>query len=88
MISFGALVYLLCFASSALCAYLLSNAFRRQKERLLLWSSLCFCCLALNNLLVLIDIIVLPDLDLVPLRSLTALAAVTLLIYGFIWEIE
>lgn len=88
MISFEAVVYLLCFASSALCAYLLLNAFRRQRERLLLWSSLCFCFLALNNLLVFIDIIVLPDFDLVPFRSATALAATALLIYGFIWEIE
>ena len=88
MISFEAIVYLLCFVSSALCAYLLWNAFRRQRERLLLWSSLCFCFLALNNLLVFIDIILLPDMNLVPFRSLTALAAISLLIYGFIWEIE
>lgn len=88
MISFEAIVYLLCFVSSALCAYLLSNAFRLQRERLLLWSSLCFCFLALNNLLVFIDIILLPDLNLVPFRSLAALAAISLLIYGFIWEIE
>ena len=88
MISFEAIVYFLCFASSALCAYLLSNAFRRQKERLLLWSSLCFYLLALNNLLVFVDIILLPDLDLLPFRSLAALAAMAILIYGFIWEIE
>jgi hypothetical protein len=66
----------------------LSNAFRRRRERLLLWSSLCFCFLALNNLLVFIDIILLPELNLVPFRSITALAATSLLIYGFIWEIE
>ena len=88
MISFEAVVYFLCFASGALCAYLLSNAFRRQKERLLLWSSLCFYLLALNNLLVFIDIILLPDMDLLPLRASTALAATAILIYGFIWEIE
>lgn len=88
MISFEAVVYFLCFASSALCAYLLSNAFSRQRERLLLWSGLCFCFLALNNLLVFIDIILLPDFNLVPFRSIMALAATSLLIYGFIWEIE
>ena len=88
MINFEAIVYFLCFVSSALCAYLLSSAFRRQKERLLLWSGLCFCFLALNNLLVFIDIVLLPDLNLVPFRSITALAATTILIYGFIWEIE
>jgi hypothetical protein len=88
MIGFEAVVYFLCFVSSALCAYLLSRAFSRQKERLLLWSSLCFCLLALNNLLVFVDIILLPDINLVPFRSLTALAATAVLLYGFIWEIE
>lgn len=88
MISFEAVVYLLCFASSALCAYLLSNAFRRQRERLLLWSSLCFWLLALNNFLVFVDIILLPSLNLIPFRSITALSATALLLYGFIWEIE
>ena len=88
MISFEAIVYFLCFLSSTLCFYLLLSGFRRQHERLLLWSSLCFGLLALNNLLVFVDIILLPDLDLVPFRSLTALGAGALLLYGFIWEIE
>jgi len=88
MISFEAVVYFLCFASSALCAYLLSNGFSRQRERLLLWSSLCFWFLALNNLLVFVDVILLPDLNLIPFRSITALAATGILLYGFIWEIE
>jgi hypothetical protein len=88
MISFEAVVYFLCFISSTLCFSLLLSAFRRQRERLLLWSSLCFCLLALNNLLVFVDIILLPDLNLLPLRSLTALTAMVLLLYGFVWEIE
>jgi hypothetical protein len=88
MISFEAGVYLLCFLSSGLCAYLLVTAFVRREEKLLLWSAVCFCFLAVNNLLVFIDIIVLPGLDLTPWRSLTSLAAVSALIYGFIWEIE
>jgi uncharacterized protein DUF5985 len=85
---FGAVVYSLCFVTSGLCAYLLMTAFNRQKEKLLLWSGMCFCLLALNNLLVFIDIVLLPNTDLSLPRSLTALAAVAVLIYGFIWEIE
>lgn len=86
--SFEAVVYLLCFLAATLCGYLLVAAYRRGRERLLLWSAVCFCLLALNNLLVFIDIILLPDMDLTLLRSLTALAAVGTLIYGFIWEID
>jgi hypothetical protein len=88
MSSFGAVVYALCFVSSSLCAYLLMAAFKRSKENLLLWSGLCFCLLGLNNLLVFVDIVLLPDIDLALWRSLTALAAVAVLIYGFVWEIE
>ena len=55
---------------------------------LLLWSGLCFCLLALNNLLVVVDLLLIPDIDLSLVRSLTALAAGSLMLYGFIWEIE
>lgn len=88
MISFEAAVYLLCFLSSALCAYLLVMAFNRRAEKLLLWSAICFCLLAVNNMLVFVDIVVLPYMDLSPWRSLTAILAIVVLLYGFIWEIE
>lgn len=88
MIGFGATVYFLCFVSSGLCAYLLVTAFNRRGEKLLLWSALCFCFLALNNFLVFIDLILLPNIDLTGLRLLTSLAAVAILLYGFVWEIE
>jgi hypothetical protein len=38
--------------------------------------------------LVFADIILLPDLNLIPFRAITALAAMGILLYGFIWEIE
>lgn len=86
--SFETAVYLLCLLTSGLCAYLLVSGFRRGREPLLLWSAACFCLLALNNLLVIIDIVLLPAVDLTVLRSLTALAAVSVLIFGFIWEMD
>jgi hypothetical protein len=88
MLSFEAIVYRLCFVGSVLCAYLLVRAFLRSREKLLLWSAICFCLLAVNNLLVFLDIIILPDLNLTCWRSLTSLTAVSVLLYGFIWEIE
>lgn len=86
--SFEAIVYLLCFFTSALCGYLLVLAYLRGRERLLLWSAICFCLLGLNNLLVFVDIILLPQIDLSLVRSITALAAVGVLLYGFVWEID
>jgi len=88
MSGFVPTVYLLCFISSALCAYLLVSGYLRSRDRLLLWSSICFCLLALNNLLVFVDLILLPNIDLGLPRAATALAAVGTLLYGFIWEVE
>ena len=80
-------VYLLCFATSATCAYLLARSYRRTSARLLLWSALCFVLLAANNLVVIIDIVVLPDWDLRILRDAFSLAAIAVLLFGFIWDI-
>lgn len=83
-----AIIYLVCLLTSTLCAWLLFTAFKRHRQNLLLWSALCFGLLAVNNLLVLVDLVILPDIDLSPARSLTALAAGCVMLYGFIWEVE
>lgn len=80
-------VYLLCAATSVACALLLLRGYRRQRTRLLLWSSVCFVLLALNNALLFIDLIIVPtDVDLSMWRSVTALAGVGVLLFGLIWE--
>jgi hypothetical protein len=79
-------VYLLCAATSIASAALLLRGYRRQRTRLLLWSSLCFGLLALNNTLLLVELIVAPDIDLSIWRSLTALAGVGVLLFGLIWQ--
>jgi hypothetical protein len=83
-----ALVYSLCFITSAICAALLLRAYVRTKMRLLLWSAVAFVCLAVNNFFVLGDMILFPDFNLLGFRYAAALAAVCVLIYGFIWEVE
>jgi hypothetical protein len=79
-------VYSLCALTSIVCAVLLIQGFLRTKTRLLLWSSLCFVGLVVNNLLLVVDRIFVPDVDLYTMRSLSALAAMALLAYGLIWE--
>lgn len=86
--TFGAIIYLLCFFSSALCAYLLVSAYQRRRQPLLLWSATCFCLLSLNNFLVFVDTVLLPDIDLRAPRLITSLVAVGILIYGFVWETD
>jgi len=83
---FPTLVYLLCFATSTLCAWLLGRSFRRTRSRLLLWSALCFVLLAVANFVVVLDMLVFPDLDFRLVRLWLSLAAVAVLLFGFIWD--
>lgn len=85
---FPAAVYLLCFLTSAACALLLARSYRRMGARLLFWSGLCFLFLAANNLVVILDLLVLPETDFRLVRHLLALAAVSVLLFGFIWDVE
>ena len=83
-----AAIYLLCLATSGVCAALLVRQFRLSRARLLLWSALCFGLLAVNNLLLVIDVLVLPTVDLIALRQLASFSAVAVLLFGFIWDAD
>jgi hypothetical protein len=85
---FPAAVYLLCFLTSAACALLLARSYRRTGARLLFWSGLCFLFLAANNLVVIFDLLVLPQVDFRLARYALALAALGVLLFGFIWDLE
>ena len=85
---FPAAVYILCFLTSAACAWLLGRSYQKSRAPLLLWSSVCFVFLALNNLVLVLDLLVLPSLDLRLLRLVLALAASCSLLFGFIWKIR
>ena len=80
-------VYVLCALTSLACTLLLARAFRRTRTRLLLWSSLCFAGLTLNNMLLIVDTRVLPEVDLAVIRALPALLGLCALIYGLIWDV-
>lgn len=80
-------VYILGTLTTLLCALLLLRGYSRGRQRLLLWSGVCFIGLTLNNGLVFIDLILLPrNVDLYVLRLATAAAAMLVLLYGLIWE--
>ena len=85
---FPTLVYGLCFATSTLCAWLLGRSFRRSRSRLLFWSALCFVLLAVVNFIVVLDMLVYPDIDFRPVRLWLSLVAVSVLLFGFIWDEE
>jgi multidrug transporter EmrE-like cation transporter len=83
---FANIVYVLCAATSSVCAALLFRGYRQSRARLLFWSALCFVGLALNNIMLVIDVRVVPTIDLSTWRVLPALVGVALLLYGLIWE--
>jgi hypothetical protein len=85
---FPTAVYVLCFLTSATCAWLLGRSYLANRTPLLLWSSICFIFLALNNLALVLDMVVLPTYDLRLARLVLALAAVASLIWGFVWKVE
>ena len=86
---FPTIVYVLCFLTSLVCAWMLGRSYFRNGTRLLLWSAICFGFLALNNLALVLDLVVWrEDVDLRLLRLLLALAASASLIWGFVWEVE
>lgn len=85
----GGAVYILGTLVALACAILLLRGYARGRQKLLLWSSLCFFGLAISNFLVFLDMTVFPtQIDLYPFRLGSAAVAMLLLLYGLIWEGE
>lgn len=84
----AAVIYGLCTIAALLCAYLLLNAYRRGRYRLLLWSGLGFAGLTLNNLVLALDKLVFTLVDLTLWRTLIALLSTMIILYGLIWDTE
>jgi hypothetical protein len=82
----AAAVYILGTLLALACGVLLFRGYLRGRQRLLLWSSLCFFGLAISNLLVFLDLVMFPSRDLYTWRLTTAAIAMMLLLYGLIWE--
>lgn len=84
----ASVVYLLGALTTLLCAVLLLRGYSRSRQRLLLWSGLCFAVLTLSNGLLFVDLVLLPEVNLLPFRLGTAAVAMSLLLYGLVWESE
>lgn len=81
-------IYILCMITSLICAVLLGLAYRRTRANLLLWSSLCFAGLTINNLFLFLDLAVFPDIDFGPARDWSGVISMALLVFGLVWNDE
>jgi hypothetical protein len=79
-------IYLLCAATSLVAAAMLLRQYRRRRTRLLLWSCIGFFGLAVNNVLVYVDLVLFTGVDLSVIRSAAGAAAMVALLYGLISE--
>lgn len=80
-------LYLLAGLTCLSCTALLGREYLKTRARLLLWSSLCFIGLSLNNALLFVDLVIYPGQDLRLLRILASLVGMLFLLYGF-WEAD
>jgi len=79
-------IYALCAITSIACAALLMRGFVRTRARILLWSSFCFAGFAVNNALLVVDLVILPQVDLSVERAVVALAGLAPLVFSMVWE--
>lgn len=78
------IVYILCAILSLACALMLLSGYRKNKFRLLLWSSIGFFGFALNNALLFADIVMIPNMDLSIIRTVPALLGMIIMVYGLV----
>ncbi|MGQ0751647.1 MAG: DUF5985 family protein [Betaproteobacteria bacterium] len=91
MATFNLILYLLAVLTCLACTVMLARGYMRTRERLLLWSTLCFVGLSISNILLFFDLIVfvaVPEVDLRPWRLASSLGGLAFLLHGFIWEAE
>ena len=82
------IIYSLCALLSLGIAVALWRHHARTRSRLLYWSALCFSGLALNNAMLVADKLWLVEADLSVLRQVTALIALSVMLFGLTWEEE
>ena len=79
-------IYLLCAATSLIAAAMLFRQYRHRQSRLLVWSVVGFAGLAINNVMVYVDLVMFTGVDLSLPRSAAGVAGMVALLYGLIAE--
>lgn len=80
------LAYMLCALGSVLCFAFLTRGYFRTRVRFLLWSSICFFFLTVQNVVLCTDLLLVPEIDLSIFRLSAGLIGSFSLLFGLIWE--
>jgi hypothetical protein len=79
-------VYVLCAVTALACSALLLRGWLHRRVRLLWTCSVFFFALALENIILFVDLVLTPEIDLLLLRNSVALIGVIILLVGLVWE--
>ena len=79
-------IYLLCGVTSLVAAVMLLRHYLQRRTRLLLWSVVAFAGLAVNNVMVYVDLVMFTGVDLSMYRTAAGALAMLALVYGLVWE--
>jgi hypothetical protein len=80
------LIYLLCAATSLVASWMLLRYYFLSRTPLLLWSCIGFAGLAVNNVLVYLDLVLFQEVDLSIVRTLTGAIGMIAIVYGLTRE--
>lgn len=83
------LIFILCAVTSVGCAIALLRSYYKDRSPILLWTAMCFVGLALNNVVLAVDLLVFPntDIDGPFWRNLLSAVSGAILLFGLIWEL-
>ncbi len=83
----SSIVFSLCAIASIYVAYLLARAYRLRPSRILFWSAICFGGLALNNIVLFVDLVLMPnEVTFALARNTIIVGSIGSLIYGLVWD--
>lgn len=87
MTTFKIVLYFVAMLTCLGCTVLLCREYLKTRARMLLWSTLCFTGLSVNNIVLFVDLVLYPSVDLRLVRLGASLAGMLFLLYGF-WEAD
>ena len=77
-------IYLLCGLTSLVAAFMLLRHYRQRRTSLLFWSVVAFAGLAINNVMIYVDLVLFTGVDLSLYRTAAGAAAMLALTYGLV----